>query len=74
MHEFDVIIIEDETSGYIAFVPALPGCHTQGDTLEELMTNTKEAITLYTETLTKDEQQDLLQQRIIGIQKVKALA
>jgi len=74
MHEFDVIIIEDETSGYIAFVPALPGCHTQGDTLEELMNNAKEAITLYTETLTKDEQQDLLHQRIIGIQKVKALA
>ena len=48
MHEFDVVIIEDETGGYIAFVPALPGCHTQGDTQEELMKNIKEAIELYT--------------------------
>jgi predicted RNase H-like HicB family nuclease len=74
MHEFDVIIIEDETGGYVAFVPALPGCHTQGDTLEELMNNAKEAIDLYIETLEKEEKQDLLQQRVVGIQKVKALA
>jgi len=74
MHEFDVVIIEDETGGYVAFVPALPGCHTQGDTLEELMTNAKEAIELYMETLKKEEKKDLLQQRVVGIQKVKALA
>ena len=74
MHEFDVVIIEDETGGYIAFAPALPGCHTQGDTLEELMTNAKEAIDLYMETLKKEEKKDILQQRVVGIQKVKALA
>ena len=74
MHEFDVVIIEDETGGYVALVPALPGCHTQGDTLEELMDNAKEAINLYIETLEKEEKQDILQQRVVGIQKVKALA
>jgi len=74
MHEFDVVIIEDETGGYVAFVPALPGCHTQGDTLEELIENTKEAIELYLETLTEEEKKDLLQQRVVGIQKVKTLA
>jgi len=74
MHEFDVVIIEDETGGYVAFMPALPGCHTQGDTLEELMNNAKEAINLYIETLEKEEKKDLLQQRVVGIQKVKALA
>ena len=73
MYEFDVVIIEDETSGYIAFVPALPGCHTQGDTIGELMENVKEAIELYVETLTEEEKKDLLQQRVVGIQKVKAL-
>jgi len=61
MHEFDVVIIEDETSGHVVFVPALPGCHTQGDTLEELIDNVKEAIELYLETLTKDEKKDFLQ-------------
>jgi len=74
MKEFDIVIIEDETGGYVALVPALPGCHTQGDTLEELMDNAKEAIDLYLETLDKDEKQDSLQQRIVGIQKVKILA
>jgi len=74
MHEFDVVIIEDKTGGYVAFMPALPGCHTQGDTLEELMNNAKEAINLYIETLEKEEKKDILQQRVVGIQKVKALA
>jgi predicted RNase H-like HicB family nuclease len=66
--------MEDEAGGYVAVVPALPGCHTQGDTLEELMVNVKEAIELYLETLTKEEKEDLLRQRVVGIQKVKALA
>ena len=74
MYEFDTIIIEDETGGYVALVPALPGCHTQGDTLQELMENVKEAIELYLETLTKEEEKELLRQRVVGIQKVKALA
>jgi predicted RNase H-like HicB family nuclease len=37
--------------GYVAFVPALPGCHTQGETLEATERNVKEAIELYLESL-----------------------
>ena len=37
--------------GYVAFVPALPGCHTQGETLEEAERNVREAIALYLESL-----------------------
>lgn len=74
MYEFDVVIVEDETGGYIAFVPALPGCHTQGDSLEELIKNVKEAIELYIETLTETEKKELLRQKVVGIQKVKAFA
>jgi len=74
MYEFDTIIVEDESGGYTAFVPALPGCHTQGDTLQELMENVKEAVELYLETLTEEEKKELLRQRVVGIQKVKALA
>ena len=43
MRDFDVVLLEDETGGYVAIVPALPGCHTQGDTLSEVMENVKEA-------------------------------
>ena len=37
--------------GYVAFVPMLPGCHTQGETLEETERNVAEAIELYLESL-----------------------
>ena len=74
MREFDVVLLEDETGGFVAIVPALPGCHTQGDTLAEVMENVKEAIDLYVETLSESEKQDLLKQRVVGIQKVKTIA
>lgn len=38
--------------GYVALVPALPGCHTQGETLEETERNVRDAIALYLESLT----------------------
>lgn len=74
VYEFDVVILEDEDGGYVALVPELPGCHTQGDSIDELLANVKEAIQLYLETLTEEEKQELLRQKIVGIQKVKALA
>jgi predicted RNase H-like HicB family nuclease len=73
MYEFDTVILEDETGGYIAFVPALPGCHTQADTIEGLIKNVKEAIELYLETLADEEKREILGQRVVGIQKVKAV-
>lgn len=74
MRDFDVVLLEDETGGYVAIVPALPGCHTQGETLAEVMGNVKEAIELYWETLTEEEKKDLLKEKVVGIQKVKAIA
>lgn len=47
VYEFDVVILEDETGGYVALVPSLPGCHSQGDTIEEVLENIREAIELY---------------------------
>ena len=49
---FSVHYQQAAEGGYVAFVPALPGCHTQGETLEETETNVKEAISLYLESLT----------------------
>ena len=39
-----VIIHQAEEGGYWAEVPAIPGCATQGDTFEELLTNIYEAV------------------------------
>jgi len=39
-----VVVHEAEEGGYWAEVPAIPGCATQGDTMEELVANVHEAI------------------------------
>lgn len=40
--------------GYVAFVPALPGCMTQGETFEEVSQYVKDAIKAYVEVLIED--------------------
>jgi predicted RNase H-like HicB family nuclease len=39
-----VIVHEAEEGGYWAEVPAIPGCATQGETFDELLTNLYEAV------------------------------
>jgi len=39
-----VVIHEAEEGGYWAELPAIPGCATQGETFEELLTNLYEAV------------------------------
>jgi predicted RNase H-like HicB family nuclease len=39
-----VILIEDEDGGFVVEVPSLPGCYSQGDTVDEALENIKEAI------------------------------
>jgi len=40
--EYTVIMHRAEEGGYWAEIPALPGCYSQGETLEEVMENVKE--------------------------------
>jgi len=44
--KFHVLIEQDEDGGFIGKVPEIKGCLSQGDTLDELMKNIKEAIEL----------------------------
>ncbi|MBI1256457.1 MAG: type II toxin-antitoxin system HicB family antitoxin [Chloroflexi bacterium] len=47
-----VILIPDlESGGYTVEVPSLPGCISEGDTVEEALANIKEAIIGFEETL-----------------------
>lgn len=46
---YHVIIERDSAGDYVASVPALPGCHTQARSLDELSERIKEAIALYLE-------------------------
>jgi predicted RNase H-like HicB family nuclease len=52
-----VIIEKDETGYYVAEVPALPGCVSQGKTLQEARTNIREAITDWVAVMNKKARQ-----------------
>lgn len=58
-------IIEKDEFGYYAYCPELQGCQTQGDSLEEVMNNIKEAVELYIETLEPSEVKRLLSKEIL---------
>ena len=54
--KFHVLIEQDEDGGFVGSVPELQGCLSQGDTLDELMKNIKEAIELCLEVESQEEQ------------------
>ena len=49
-----VLLYQDEENNWIAEVPSLPGCHSDGQTREEAIARVKEAIALYLEVLRDD--------------------
>ena len=51
---YRVLIEKGEDFGYIAHCPAIPGCHSQGNTMEEAIENIKDAIKSCLEALDKD--------------------
>ena len=52
--QYTVIIEEGRESGYIAHVPTLRGCVSQGNTRDEALSNVKEAMEVYIEALLED--------------------
>ncbi|MEH2079708.1 MAG: type II toxin-antitoxin system HicB family antitoxin [Nostoc sp.] len=63
--EFYVIIERNEDGYYVKKIPQLQACYSQGETIDELMTNMKEVIELCLET---NSDEKILE--FIGIQKV----
>lgn len=49
-----VILVPDPDGGYVVEVPSLPGCYSQGETVEEALANIREAIELHIETMIED--------------------
>ncbi|HLA81376.1 MAG TPA: type II toxin-antitoxin system HicB family antitoxin [Thermoleophilia bacterium] len=55
MRQFTIILHPDaEQGGYWVTVPLLPGCVSQGDTLEEAIANARESISLHIQGMLKD--------------------
>ncbi|MBW4574743.1 MAG: type II toxin-antitoxin system HicB family antitoxin [Aphanothece sp. CMT-3BRIN-NPC111] len=63
--EFYVIIERDEDGYYVAEVPQIKACYSQGETIDELLSNIKEVIELCLE-----EEGDENIPEFVGIQKV----
>jgi len=49
IREYQAVFQEETKGGFSVWVPDLPGCASQGETLEEALGNIKEAIELYIE-------------------------
>lgn len=55
--QYTILLHPDpDEGGYTVTVPALPGCITQGETLEEAIVMARDAIKLHIETLAADGQ------------------
>lgn len=65
--DFTVLIEQDEEGWYVATVPDIQGCHTQGKTISQVLDRIKEAIELCLEA----DRENIEPMRFIGIQKVQ---
>lgn len=65
--DFTVLIEQDEDGIYVAKVPEIEGCHTQGKTIQEALERIKEAI----EVCLESEQEKISPMTFIGIQKIQ---
>jgi len=51
---FKVVLEASDEGGYTVYVPSLPGCTSEGETVEEALINIREAISLYLEPVEDD--------------------
>ncbi len=69
VYQFTVVIEPDE-GGYHAYVPALPGCHTFADTVDEARANILEAMELHVESLRQDGEPIPIEQEPVFITRL----
>ncbi|MFM7579575.1 MAG: type II toxin-antitoxin system HicB family antitoxin [Microcystaceae cyanobacterium] len=63
--KLQVILEPSEEGGYTVTVPALPGCISEGDSLDETIANIQEAIELYLESAPIPEQKHLIIRELV---------
>jgi predicted RNase H-like HicB family nuclease len=68
--QFDVVIERDKEGYYVASIPELHGCHTQAESLDELMLRIREAVELCLEVNGSPE----WDREFIGIQRITVAA
>lgn len=68
--DFNVVITQDEDNKYIAHCYDFVGCHAQGDSYEEAISNIKEAIELCLEEQNEEDSKSKFQSRFVGLQRL----
>ncbi len=72
--EYTIVLEPDEEEGgYTVIVPALPGCISEGDTLEEALENIKEAIELYLDSCRKAGEEIPIEKTAPQLEKVEVI-
>lgn len=61
-----VIIEQDEEGWYVASVPDIQGCSTQGKTIQEVLERVKEAI----EVCLEAEKEEIKPMKFVGVQRI----
>jgi predicted RNase H-like HicB family nuclease len=66
MKNYTVYIEQDEDGVFVGSVPTIPGCYTQGATIDELLLNLKEVVALCVRNQDTSEHS-----RFIGVQNIE---
>ena len=66
--KFQIVLEPSDKGGYTVYAPSLPGCISEGDTLEGAMANIRETIELYLEPVEDDwiiEENTMVQELVL---------
>ena len=66
-NEYTILIEKDEDGDYVGSIPALPGCHSQAGSVDQLMERMEEAIALWLEV---EQETDPSPLEWVGIQRL----
>ena len=65
--EYTIVIEKDEDDNYVGSVPDLPGCHTQGKSIDQLLERMEETIALWLEVEGQGAPSPL---ELVGVQRI----
>jgi len=71
VQRFTVVLERDEDGLYVASIPALPGCHTQGRSLDQAMRRIREAAELWLEVYRQRRGGSLPILDLVGVQQLE---
>ncbi|MBW7864398.1 MAG: type II toxin-antitoxin system HicB family antitoxin [Candidatus Hydrogenedentes bacterium] len=70
-YSFEIVIEkEQEDTGYLAYSPTLPGCFSNGATIEETKRNIREAIQQHVESLEAHGQKIEQRERLVHVEEL----